>query len=276
MTKIALVTGASRGAGRGIARVLGRDGWTVYVTGRSRPESRTENLPGSVDETAAEVTREGGRGVAMPCDHTDDAQVEALFAALPRLDLLVNNVWGGYERHPGPKAFAAPFWEQPLSGWEGMFGAGLRAHFTASRLAARAMLAERKGLILCTTAWDRDRYLGNLLYDVAKCAVQRLVAGMARELRPHGVAAVAVAPGFMRTERVEQAFQRDAPEVDYRAFTESVDYLGRAVAALAADPQVMQKSGQVVAVGDLAAEYGFTDVDGRLIPVFRLPDEEVS
>lgn len=271
MNKIALVTGASRGAGKGIARVLGEHGWTVYVTGRSRPDARTEGLPGSVEETAAAVDAAGGRGHARYCDHTDDAQVEALFAELPGLDLLVNNVWGGYEHHPGPKAFVAPFWEQPLANWERMFTAGVRAHLTASRLAAPGMISRGKGLIICTTAWAHEKFLGNLLYDVAKAAIHRLAFAMAHELRPHGVAALALAPGFMRTERVQEAFRQDSPEVDYHPFTETVDYLGRAVAALAADPRVLEKSGQVVAVGNLAAEYGFTDVDGRLIPAFRMP-----
>lgn len=270
--KTALVTGASRGAGKGIARVLGEHGWTVYVTGRSRPEARTEDLPGSVEETAAEVTAAGGTGHARLCDHTDDAAVAKLFANLPPLDLLVNNVWGGYEQHPGPKAFIAPFWEQPLHDWDGMFTAGVRAHLTASRLAAPGMVARGNGLIICTTAWAYEKFLGNLFYDVAKAAIHRLAFAMAHELRPHGVAALALAPGFMRTERVAEAFRKDSPEVDFVPFTETVDYLGRAVAALAADPQVLEKSGKVVAVGDLAAEYGFTDVDGRLIPAFRLPE----
>jgi len=270
--KTALVTGASRGAGKGIARVLGEHGWTVYVTGRSRPEARTEDLPGSVQETAAEVTAAGGIGHARLCDHTDDAQVEALFAGLPPLDLLVNNAWGGYEHHPGPKAFMAPFWEQPLAGWDRMFTAGVRTHLTASRLAAPGMIARQRGLIISTTAWAYEKFLGNLLYDVAKSAIHRLAFAMAHELRPHGVAALALAPGFMRTERVQEAFRKDSPEVDYVPFTETVDYLGRAVAALASDPDVLTMSGRVVTVGDLAAHYGFTDVDGRLIPAFRLPD----
>lgn len=267
MSKVALVTGASRGAGRGIARVLGEHGWTVYVTGRSRPEERTEGLPGSVEETAREV---GGH--ACYCDHTDDAQVEALFRDLPPLDLLVNNVWGGYEQHPGPKEFIKPFWEQPLESWDRMVSTGLRAHLTASRLAAPPMIKRGSGLIISTTAWAYEKFLGNLHYDVVKAAINRLCFAMAHELRPHGVAALALAPGFMRTERVQDSFRRDAPGVDYLPFTETVDYLGRAVLALATDPDVMAKSGQVLAVGDLAAEYGFTDVDGRLIPAFRMPE----
>src|SRR5262245_28613436 len=138
-----------------------------------------------------------------------DAEVEALFARVSgeqgRLDLLVNNVWGGYERHDGAR-FIAPFWEQPLRHWSGMFECGVRAHLVASRLAVPLMLPGRRGLIVHTTAWDRDKYLGNLFYDVAKAAVNRLAIGMARELQPHQVAVVALAPGFVRTERVLAAF----------------------------------------------------------------------
>lgn len=137
--RVAVVTGASRGAGRAIAAVLGEAGATVYVTGRSTRAMRTEGLPGSVEDTADEVTWRGGRGLAVRCDHTDDAQVEALFARVRaeqgRLDLLVNNAWAGYEQY-SPAGFTAPFWQQPLCHWEAMFEGGVRAHLTASRLAA--------------------------------------------------------------------------------------------------------------------------------------------
>src|SRR5436305_9562039 len=206
---IAVVTGASRGVGRGIALALGAAGATVYVTGRSRAGRTTENLPGSVEETASAVTARGGHGIAVHCDHTADAEVEALFARVGseggRLDLLVNNAWGGYERQDW-RTFTAPFWEQPLRHWDGMFTAGVRAHLIASRLAVPLMRAAGRGLIVHTTAWDRDHYLGNLFYDVAKTAVNRMAYGMARELRLHNVAVVALAPGFVRTERAEAAF----------------------------------------------------------------------
>lgn len=271
--KVAVVTGASRGGGRGIALALGEAGATVYVTGRSaRGGSTTEGLPGTIEETAEAVSARGGAGIAVRCDHTADAEVEALFARVRaergRLDLLVNNVWGGYERYGSPQAFTVPFWEQPLRHWQGMFEAGLRAHFVASRHAALLMLPRRQGLIVNTVAWDQGKYLGNLFYDVAKAAIVRMAFGMARELREHGVAAVAVAPGFMRTERVVAVID-DAPSFDW-SVTESPEYVGRAVAALVADPAVMSKSGQVLAVGDLAREYGFLDVDGRYVPPFHI------
>jgi NAD(P)-dependent dehydrogenase (short-subunit alcohol dehydrogenase family) len=266
---VALVTGASRGIGRGIALVLGEAGATVFVTGRSSQGlPTTENLPGTVDETAALVSQRSGTGIPVRCDHTDDQQVETLFQRIRdehgRLDLLVNNVWGGYEQFDG-QGFVAPFWEQPLRHWEGMFTTGLRAHLVACRLAAPLMLPSRKGLIVATTFWDKEKYLRNLFYDVAKAAVNRLMFGVATELSPHGIAAVALSPGFVRTERVLAAHA--ARPFDLTG-TESPEYIGRAVAALADDPEVMRKSGQVLTVGELAAEYGFNDVDGRRIPAF--------
>jgi len=270
--KVAVVTGASRGAGRGIALVLGEAGATVYATGRSLRGSTTENLPGSIDETAEAVTARGGQGIPVRCDHTVDAEVEALFQRVRseqgRLDLLVNNVWGGYEQYEFDR-FTAPFWEQPLRHWGGMFTAGVRAHLVAIRLAAPLMLEQRRGLIINTVAWDRDLYLGNLFYDVAKAAIIRMAFGMAQELRPHGIAALALAPGFMRTERVMAAHALQPFPLDR---TESPEYIGRAVAFLAADPQVVQKSGRVLAVGDLAREYGFADIDGKQPPAFRIDE----
>jgi NAD(P)-dependent dehydrogenase (short-subunit alcohol dehydrogenase family) len=267
---VAVVTGASRGIGKGIALTLGEAGATVYVTGRSEAGGTTEGLPGTVHETAEAVTQRGGRGVAVRCDHTADAEVEALFARVlqeqGRLDLLVNNVWGGYEQLEWSR-FGAPFWEQPLGHWSGMFESGVRAHLAASRLAVPLMLANRRGLIVHTTAWDRDKYLGNLFYDLAKAAVNRMAFGMARDLRPHHVAVVALAPGFVGTERVLAAF---AGAGRTPGNLETPEYIGRAVVALATDANVMAKSGRVLTVGQLAAEYGFTDVAGRQWPPFQI------
>jgi NAD(P)-dependent dehydrogenase (short-subunit alcohol dehydrogenase family) len=285
---VAVVTGASRGAGRGIAVELGAAGATVYVTGRSTRDasapgysqllelSKLAGLPGNIDETAEEVSRMGGRGIAVRCDHTSEQDVTALFQRVQqeqgRLDLLVNNAWGGHETFDG--VFQAPFWERPMGHWASMFDHGVRNHLLASRLAAPMFVAQGSGLIVTTTFWDRDRYMsGNLFYDLAKAAMTRLAFGMAQELRPHGVGSVAVSPGWMRTEFVLAGHQTDETHWHERpalARTESPRYLGRAVAALAADPQVMARSGQVLRVGDLAREYGFTDVDGRLVPPFEL------
>jgi len=272
---IAIVTGASRGAGRGIALALGDAGATVYVTGRSvKGYPTTENLPGTIEETAELVTARGGKGIAVRCDHTMDSDVEALFTRVQReegrLDLLVNNAWGGYERHDY-RTFGAPLHEQPLRHWDGMFTAGVRAALLASRAAISLMMPQRSGLIVNITAWDRDKYLVNVFYDLAKNAINRMTFGTSRELRPHNIAVIALAPGFMRTERVAGAFEA-AGNKDYLNFTESPEYVGRAVVALASDKNVMEKSGKVFPVGDLAQEYGFTDIDGRRIPAFRLPE----
>lgn len=272
--KVAVVTGASRGAGRGIACVLGECGATVYVTGRSvRGRPTTDNMPGTIDETAEAVTARGGAGIAVRCDHTVDADVEALFERVRqeqgRLDLLVNNAWGGYEVQG--QVGLAPFWQQPLNYWDRMFTAGVRASLISSRYAAPLMIPNRRGLIVNITAWVGDVYLGSIFYDLSKNAVNRMAFGMAKELKGHNLAAVALAPGFIRTERVIAAFE--AAGKDCESFTESPEYAGRAVAALAADPNVMQKSGKILTAGDLAREYGFTDVDGRQIPPFSVPDD---
>ena len=286
---IAVVTGASRGAGRGIAAELGAAGATVYVTGRSTrgqpgPQgyrqllalSGAGTLPGTIDDTAEEVDRTGGRGIAVRCDHTSEQDVARLFERVQdeqgRLDLLVNNAWGGHESFDG--VFDAPFWEHPLAHWDTMFDRGVRNHILASRQAAPIMVRQGRGLIATTTFHDRDGYLrGNLFYDMAKAAMTRLAFGMAQELRPHGVASLAVSPGWMRTEFVLLGHKTDESRWQERpalARTESPRYLGRAVAALAGDRQVLAKSGAVLLVADLAREYGFTDVDGRQVPAFEI------
>jgi NAD(P)-dependent dehydrogenase (short-subunit alcohol dehydrogenase family) len=277
---VALVTGASRGAGRGIALELGSAGATVYVTGRSTGSGETtDHVPGTIDDTARDVNARGGRGIAVRCDHTVDADVEALFSRISadhgHLDLLVNNVWGGYEDPDCRPLALVPFWEQPLRQWDGMFTAGVRAHLTASRLAVPLMLSQRRGLIVSTTAnLEALPYIRNLFYDLSKHAVSRLAWAMAQELREHGIAALAVAPGFMRTERVVEAFRRAgaASALDGPGGPgETTAYLGRAIVALASDDGVIEKSGQLIDVGTLAREYGFTDVDGRQPPPFRIP-----
>ena len=276
---VALVTGASRGAGRAIAAELGAAGATVYVTGRSvsgRPT--TDNVPGTIDETARVVTEAGGRGIAIRCDHTVDADVESLFTRIrsnhARLDILINNVWGGYENSECRPLPLVPFWEQSPNQWNSMFTAGVRAHLMASRLAVPLMLPQRRGLIVSTTAnLEVLPYMRNLFYDLAKNAIARLVWAMAEELREHGIAAVAVAPGFMRTERVVEAFRRAgaAEALDGPGGPgETPAYLGRAVVALVRDSHAIDKSGQLLEVGTLAREYGFTDVDGKQPPPFRI------
>lgn len=263
---VALVTGATRGAGRGVAVALGERGATVYVTGRStRKESTAPEIGGTIEDTAAEIDRRGGTGVPLRCDHTDDAQTEAVFERIRRdkggLDLLVNSAWGGNELEIDD----SPFWEQPMGHWRGMFESGVRATLACSRAAAPLMIARRRGLIVHISFWDRDRYTANVFYDTAKAAMNRLAFGMARDLEPFDVAVVAVSPGFMRTERVLAA------GVDLTN-TESPEYVGRAVAALAADERVLLRSGRVLTAGALAAEYGFDDVDGTRPKPFEIPE----
>lgn len=276
--KVAVVTGASRSAGRGIALALGEQGATVYVTGRSTKRgSTTSGQPETVEETAALVTARGGEGVAVLVDHTDDAQVAALFERVRReqasLDILVNNVWGGYEN---TEDYGVPFWHQPVWRWDKMNTAGVRAHFTATRLAVPLMLPGRAGLVVSTTFSVPNRYLNHVIYDVAKTAVNRFVFAAATELKPHGIAAVALAPGVLRNEymlrdhlaRHGSVEQKNWPPDSFLWQTESTEYIGRAVVALARDVHVMAKTGRVYAVGALAREYGFCDVDGRQPPPY--------
>ena len=244
------------------------------MTGRSiRGASTREDLPGTtIEDTADQVAARGGVGIPVRCDHTEDGQVTALFRRVrqeqSQLDLLVNNLWGGYEDYADAD-FDAPFWEQPIWRWDKMFNAGVRAHYAASRLAAPLMIERRQGLLVNTTFWDRGKVLSSLPYDLAKAAINRMAYAMAVELRPHNIAAVALSPGWMQTEAVMA--HGHTPEELSR--TESVEYIGRAVAALAADPRVVEKSGRVLTVGDLAREYGFTDIDGEQPPPFRIPED---
>ena len=269
--RVALVTGASRGAGAAIAAVLGEGGATVYVTGRSsRAGTRTEDMPGTVQDAADAVTARGGAGIGVVCDHTDPAQVEALVARIEadhgRLDLLVNNAWGGYEQYDGAR-FAAPFWEQPLQQrWDAMFGAGVWPTMLTSHRAA-PLLGEG-ALVACTIAWAQGAYTGSAIYDAAKACIARFAFAMAHDLRERRVTAVAIAPGFMRTERVLAAHAADPFDL---SATESPEYLGRAIAHLAADPDRLARTGELLTAGDLARSYGFTDVDGSQPAPFTIP-----
>lgn len=262
--RVAVVTGGSQGIGRGIAVALGEARATIYITGRSQARLK---------RVAAEIGERGGRGVALVCDHTDDGQVSAAFERVrdeqKGLDLLVNNVWGGYEAHP-QGVWPKPFWELGLDDWDAMFVRGLRPHFAASRLAAPLLIARGRGLIVNTIAWDRGKYLLQIYYDMAKHAAARMAYAMALELRKHQVGAIALAPGFVRTERVMAA--HDAHPFDL-SVTESPEYIGRAVVHLLADADLMKRTGHVFTVGQLAREYSFTDVDGRQPTPLEMPPQ---
>jgi NAD(P)-dependent dehydrogenase (short-subunit alcohol dehydrogenase family) len=287
--RIAVVAGASRGAGRGIALALGEAGATVYVAGRTSAHDPRPGGPvlGTIEATADEVTRRGGRGIAVRTDCTDEAQVEALFARVDaeqsRLDVLANAVWGLGDAFSTMDqwmaAWAAPFWEQPPGMWGHMVDAGPRAYFLTSRHALPLMIKTGRGLIVGVT----DGYFesapgvaaesighGPLLWSLSHQCINLLMKGLAGEVRKHKIAVVTLMPGFMRTEAVVR-FLTDEKLKKQFGFekAESTEYLGRAVAALAADRKVGTKSGKVHFVADLAAEYDFTDVDGRRVPRFN-------
>jgi NAD(P)-dependent dehydrogenase (short-subunit alcohol dehydrogenase family) len=236
-----------------------------------RGDRATEGLPGTIDDTADQINARGGRGIAVRCDHTCDEDVEQLFVRLAegggRLDILVNNAWSGYERGDAGIRFDAPFWEQPLWRWD-LFMGSLRGQMATSRLAAPMMLGQRSGLIVNISFTDGDIPLGQTGYDVVKHASDRMAMDMALELRRHNVAAIALHPGFVRTERVEAAW--DLLGEGPAKVVHSVEYVGRAIANLAVDPGLMELSGSKLAVGDLACRYGFPDVDGRQPPPFHL------
>ncbi len=262
--KVAVVTGASRGVGRGIALGLGEAGATVYVTGRTSLAD-AEPVAGTIQDTAAEVTRLGGKGIPIRCDHTRDYEIEIAFERIlseaGHVDILVNNAWSGYEKMSinGAWTWDKPFWEQPVWRWDALLG-DVRGYYVASRLAVPSMIAQKSGLIVNISFWAAQKHMGNLLYGVAKAATDKLAADMAHELRPHNVTAVALYPGLVRTEEV----LKNAQYFDM-SISESPQFVGRAIAALAADPHVLSKSGQVVLTGALGQEYGFTDIDGKVI-----------
>ena len=269
--KVALVAGATRGAGRAIAVALGAAGATVYCTGRTT-RSHTSDIGRreTIDETAEIITNAGGIGIAVQVDHSQEAAVKALVERIAdeqhgQLDVLVNDIWGGENLSEWGK----PFWEQSIEKGLLLLQRAVFTHIITSRYAVPLMVARERGLVIEITDGDSDNYRGNLVYDLAKASVIRLAMGMASELKPKGITAVALTPGFLRSEQmldhfgVTEANWRDAIAKDpYFAGSETPYFIGQAVVALATDPQVMAKSGKALATWHLAQEYGFRDADG--------------
>jgi dehydrogenase/reductase SDR family member 1 len=245
-SKVSLVTGASRGIGKGIAVGLGEAGATVYLTGRSSAKEPSRQ-GGTIDETAAEVTRRGGRGIPVRCDHMSDAEVEAVFARIRndagRLDILVNNATGLPE--PNVLWGSEPFWDVPISIWDDLIDVGLRSHYVAAWFAARMMIEVGSGLIVNVSSKAATTKMGVVPYSVGKAAVDRMTADMAVELRPYRVAIVSVWPPPTRTEA--------------QAEGTSPLFTGRVIAALAADPDVIARTGQALRVAALAGEFQIQD-----------------
>ncbi len=269
--KVAVVAGGTRGAGRGISVELGAAGATVYVTGRSsRSGPSPIGRPETIEETAEMVEEQGGRGIAVRVDHSRPQEVEKLFERVEveqdgRLDVLVNDIWGGESL----TRFDTSFWELSLEDGLAMLRQGIETHIITSHYAAPLMVRRKSGLILEITDGVGAGYRGSLFYDLVKTSVIRLALAQAVELRQHKVAALALTPGFLRSEEmldhfgVSEETWRDAIQKDpHFAASETPTYIGRAVAALAADPDVLSRTGWALSTWQLAKEYGFTDRDG--------------
>jgi NAD(P)-dependent dehydrogenase (short-subunit alcohol dehydrogenase family) len=273
--KVALVTGATRGAGRGTAVALGEAGATVYCTGRSTQDQRSEyDRPETIEETAEQVTAAGGVGIAVAVDHLEAAQVEALARRIDadsgRLDVLVNDIWGGELLFE----WNTPLWEHDLENGLRILRLAIDTHLITSHFALPLLIREPGGLVVEMTDGTREyndgHYRVSAFYDLAKTAVLRLAFAQGEELAPHGCTAVALTPGWLRSEMmldnfgVTEANWREAAAVNphFAAISESPRFVGRAVAALAADPDLQRRNGGSFSSGGLAREYGFTDLDG--------------
>jgi len=269
--RVALVAGATRGAGRGIACALGEAGATVYCSGRStKGKPATKGRRETIEETADMVTARGGNGIPVRCDHLNEAEVKKLVARIKReqkgqLDILVNDIWGGDELTEWGKTF----WTLSLDKGFAMLRQAVHSHIITSRYAVPLLVARGRGLMVEITDGDFFGYRFNLFYDLVKMSVIRLAMAMAYELRKTDIAAVAVTPGYLRSEAMldrfgvtEKSWREAGKKTPDFLYSETPLFVGRAVAALAADPEVKKKSGQVFSSWDLGDEYGFTDADG--------------
>ena len=287
-SKVALVAGATRGGGRGIAVALGEAGATVYVTGRSTRAQRSEiDRPETIEETAELVTAAGGTGIAVAIDHLVPEQVAALVERIDtehgRLDVLVNDIWGSEHLFEWNK----PVWEHDLERGLRLLRLAIDTHLITSHHALPLVIRNPGGLVAeitdGTAAYNAGHYRVSMFYDLAKAAVIRLAWAQAQELRAHGCTAVAITPGWMRSELmlehhgVSEANWRDATErTPHFCISETPRYLGRAVAALAADPDAARWNGESVSSGQLAKVYGFTDVDGTQPDCWRYMAEVID
>jgi len=260
--RIVVVTGASRGAGKGIALALGATGAKVYVTGRTRREGDAP-LPGTVEATANAVTAAGGKGIAVYCDHRDESQVRQLFDRVAveqgRLDILVNNATSLHDSLTA----TGPFWEKPLALTE-LWEVGMRSHYTAAWYAAPLLLANGEGLIVNTSSFGGRIYMHGPAYGAGKAAVDKMSHDMAVDFRKHNVAVVSIWMGLLLTERTRRVFDAEPDKYAALAATaETPEFTGRVIDALARDPQLMEKSGRVLIGAELGQEYGLTDTNGR-------------
>lgn len=269
--KVAVITGASRGIGKGIALALASEGATVYVTGRT-VEPGSVSLPGTVGETATQCDLRGGKGIAVQVDHGDDEQVAALFEQVHkeqgRLDILVNNAFALPDDLTDPN----PFWEKPLSNWQ-MIDVGVRSNFVAAWYAAKIMVPQKSGLIVAISGYTGVAYTYGVIFGTSKSAVDRMSRDMAIELKPHQVASVSLWQGLTMTERAERNLA-NIPGLKEGAATQlkdgcSPEFPGRVIAAMATDPQLMRHSGGTFITAEMAAAYNVTDIDGREIPSLR-------
>jgi NAD(P)-dependent dehydrogenase (short-subunit alcohol dehydrogenase family) len=279
--KVALVAGATRGAGRGIARELGAAGAVVYCTGRSTREQRSEmNRPETIEETAELIERDGGRAIPLQVDHLDPAQVEQLIARIEReqgrLDVLVNDIWGGDHFIQ----WNTPVWEYSLENGLRMHRLAIETHLITNHFALPLLIKNKGGLVVevtdGTAEYNKDHYRVSLFYDLAKTSVVRMAWALAQEIKPHGCTALALSPGWLRSEQmldhygVKEENWRDATaKQPHFIITETPRYVGRAVAHLAADPDVVRWNGESLSSGQLAKIYGFTDVDGSQPDAWR-------
>lgn len=279
--KVALVAGATRGAGRGIAVELGAAGATVYCTGRSTKEQRSEmDRPETIEETGELIEREGGRAVPVQCDHSDPAQVEALVARIEReqgrLDVLVNDIWGGDRLIE----WNTPMWEYSLENGLRMLRNAIETHLITSHYALKLLIKNKGGLVVevtdGTAEYNDEHYRVSLFYDLAKTGVVRMAWSLAQELKPHECTALALSPGWLRSEQMLDNYKvteenwRDAAKVQpHFIITETPRYVGRAVAHLASDPDVARWNGQSLSSGELAKIYNFTDLDGSQPDAWR-------